>query len=113
MTPSPSTRSPWLSALLALFMVLVLPACWYGALARAQSLGIAAPSSSNNNEERDEHEEREIEVADAAGQRPPVPRPEPEPAERRHVVAPALAPTRLASVAPPVHPSRFSERRLR
>jgi hypothetical protein len=109
---STSARTAWLSALLALFLVLVLPACWYGALARAQALDRAAPSSSNNNEEREEHEDHDIELREALGQRPPrssAPRRD----VSRRAAPPVLEPTRLASVGPAVHPSRFSERRLR
>jgi hypothetical protein len=109
---STSARTAWLSALLAMFLVLVLPACWFGALARAQALDRAAPSSSNNNEEREEHEGRESEPREAFGQRPPRSSAPARDASRR-AATPVLEPTRLASVAPAVHPSRFSERRLR
>jgi hypothetical protein len=104
------TRRSWISASLALFMVFVVPMCWFGALARAKALNIPGPSSSNNNEEREEHEETEISVRDAQGSRPPVfAAPElRSPAER--VDAPA--PRQLASVAHLLEPSVFSVRRL-
>ena len=105
------TRSAWIGALLALFMVFVLPACWFGALARAQELGMAAPSSSNNNEEREEHEEREIATRDAQGNRPPPPPPVATRAERAR--GPIVAPTFVvAPVAHPLELSVLSVRRL-
>lgn len=64
------------AALVAVFMVFVLPACWFGALERASRLGTLAPSSSNSNEEREEHEEHEVATRDPQGQRPPVEGPE-------------------------------------
>jgi hypothetical protein len=101
-----------ISALLAFFLVLVLPSCWYGALTRAAVLGSDGPSSSNNNEEREEHQETSEEEVVAVGTRPPPP----ERVERVEtvVLAPVLlpVPTKLVSVALPPHPAQFSVRRL-
>lgn len=63
----------WIGALVALYLVVLFPACWSGAQIRAKQLGLAGPSSSNNNEEREEHEQHEAFVHDALGQRPPPP----------------------------------------
>lgn len=106
-----STRAS-ISALLALFLVLVLPSCWYGALTRAAVLGAEGPSTSNNNEEREEHQETSEDEAAAIGTRPPPP----ERVERVETVFSVpvivLAPPKLVSVAPPPHPAQFSVRRL-
>ncbi len=83
-----------LAALVGFFMVFVLPACWFGALERANRLGTLAPSSSNSNEEREEHEEQEVVTRDAQGQRPPVPR----------VVVEVKAPVQRVAVAMPAAP---------
>jgi hypothetical protein len=42
-------------ALLALFMVFVLPACWFGMMSQARAQGLPPPSSANNNEEHETH----------------------------------------------------------
>lgn len=100
----------WIGALVALYLVVLFPACWSGAQIRAKQVGLAGPSSSNNNEEREEHEQQEVFVQDAQGQRPPpVPTSIDTPAARvqiAHVV-------RLTDslVAAP-EPSDFSVRRL-
>ena len=102
--------------LLTTFMVMVLPMCWYGALAHAAVLGIEGPPTSNNNEEREEHDERDDGEKEGFGTRPPDP---PAPIARSHhgtsIVQPAATapPAITASVAPAVHPSQFSVRRLR
>ena len=97
---------------MALFLVLVLPACWYATLSRATLLGTEAPSSSNSNEEREEHQESGEDEVVAVGTRPPPP----ERVERAPsvVVVPVIVPvvTKLVSVAPAPHPSQFSVRRL-
>jgi hypothetical protein len=100
------SKNPLISALLALFMVFVIPVCWYGALARAD----ATQNSNNNNEEREEHEER-----DESSARPTVSRPvPPKPAivEVAQKAPPFVAPRIIASQAHAPIPSRFSERRL-
>lgn len=103
-------RRTWLSAALALFMVFVLPMCWFGALTRAKALNIPGPSSSNNNEEREEHEQSEVTIRDAQGVRPPLEAP--VSAARDSIVrVEALAPRELVSVAVP-EPSVLSVRRL-
>lgn len=112
MSRSSYFRNAWMAAFIAAFMVLVLPACWFGALERAAAQGRAAPSSSNNNEEREEHQEQEIEVRDIAGRRPPSP---PRTFANRASSRPTVAAPRsivAVSVAAPVVPSKFSERRL-
>ncbi len=92
-------------------MVFVLPACWAGALIRAQQQKIAAPSTSNNNEEREEHEHREIEARDGEHRRP-----EPPPPKARELpsrAAPIFATTSVAvSVVHPRTPFAVSVRRL-
>ena len=97
---------------MALFLVLVLPACWYASLSHAMLVGADALSSSSNNEEREEHQESEEGEVAAIGTRPPPP----ERVERAQcvVVAPVIVPvvTKLVSVAPAPHPSQFSVRRL-
>jgi hypothetical protein len=109
---SRSTCHTWIATLVAVFMVLVLPACWYGALERSNLFGTAAPSNANNNEEREEHEEHEVATTDVAGRRPPPPpkagpRATPKAIQRAHVRV------RIAeSVAHPAVPSKLSERRL-
>jgi hypothetical protein len=101
-----------IGALLALFLVLVLPACWYGALGRMQG-GLAATgsSSSNNNEEREEHQEREVMARDAKGSRPPDSTPV---RVRTQIVRVATREPllRVGSVAPPPNPAILSVRRL-
>ena len=109
-------RAPFLhrsvvSLLVAAFMVLVLPACWYGAVARAAAAGTQGPSSSNNNEEHEEREKPGTHKLDVVGRRPPPPQ------RHAHRVVRARANvtergTTAGSVAPVLHPSRFSVRRL-
>lgn len=104
----------WLAALIAGFLVLVLPSCWYGALARAQALNLQGPSSSNNNEEREEHERGEEEQRQALGTRPPPPaRSSARTSVLRCVAATHTPAIRVASVAAVPHPAQFSIRRLR
>jgi len=105
----------WLAALVAGFLVLVRPACWYGALTRAQALNLQAPSNANSNEEREEHQEHEEHEVAAVGNRPPPP---PSGAPARTSVSRTLAAARtpsilVASIAPVPHPAQFSIRRLR
>src|SRR5688572_29472281 len=103
-----STQS-WLGLLLTLFMVLVLPSCWYGTLQRAI---VASDIPANGNEEeRDEHEQEQHKEEVDRRTSPP---PQTAPAPIAHPpITSAAAPSRavVASVAPPVHPSRFSVRR--
>lgn len=100
---------------MASFMVLVLPACWYGAMTQAAILGTSGPSTSNSNEERDEHETHDETEAAPHRTRPPVP-PSPSshdiPVDR---LRPSSSSSQViaTSVAPPRHPSQFSVRRLR
>jgi hypothetical protein len=104
----------WIAALVAGFLVLVLPACWYGALARAQALNVQGPSSSNNNEEREEHERGEETQRQALGTRPPPPaRSSARIEAARFVVAQPAPAILVASIAPVPHPAQFSIRRLR
>src|SRR5688572_25660414 len=105
------TRTAWLGALVALYMVLVLPVCFFGRMIQAVELGLPAPSNSNNNEEREEHEPAEITVRDVQGVRPPLP--DPDLIARRVVARIEVPPPRvLPSVAHPPLPSSFSVRRL-
>ncbi len=104
----------WLAALIAGFLVLVLPSCWYGALARAQALNVQGPSSSNNNEEREEHERGEETQRQALGTRPPPPARTSARTLAARFVAAQPAPTILvASLAHVPHPAQFSIRCLR
>lgn len=112
MSRSTYYRNAWVAALVAAFMVLVLPACWFGALERAVAQGRTAPSSSNNNEEREEHQEHVADVRDEAGRRPPSP---PQALSQYTSSRPTVSSPRsivAVSVAAPVVPSKFSERRL-
>jgi hypothetical protein len=105
-------HTTWLSAFLALFMVLVLPACWYGAVERARALGQVGPSSANNNEEeRHEDEEREVGVVDAFGHPPPQPPTEPAAFVVTTIVT-HTPPALVASVALAPEPSLYSVKRL-
>ncbi len=70
---NPTAARRWIGAIVAVYFVLLFPACWSGAQIRAQQQGLVGPSSSNNNEEREEHEQHEVVVRDAQGQRPPRP----------------------------------------
>jgi hypothetical protein len=103
-----------MSAFLALFMVLVLPACWYGALERARAIGLVGPSAANNNEEeRHEDEEREVNVVDAFGHPPPQPpRMTPATFVVTTIATHTTTPTLVASVALAPEPSRYSVKRL-
>lgn len=105
----------WLAALVAGFLVLVLPACWYGALARANAQNVAGPSNANSNEEREEHQEREEHEVTAVGNRPPPPaRRAATRSDEVRIVAATRTPSMLvASIAPVPHPAQFSIRRLR
>lgn len=102
----------WLSAFFALFMVLFLPACMYGALSRTDP---SWSSSNSNEEERHEHGVRKLAGLESRNKRMPVPRVR---AVRTPLVRPlpTVAPREMvivASVAPALEPSRFSVRRLR
>ena len=96
---------------MALFMVFVLPVCWFGMMAQARQLGLPAQGSSNNNEEREEHETAEITVRDAQGVRPRAPG---RVLAARPVVArPDVPPPRVRrSVTHVPEPSVLSVRRL-
>lgn len=107
-----STHTAWISGVIALFLVLMLPACWYGALSRAYVAGTSAPSSSNNNEEREEHEERKEEELTAFASPPPPPETAARSFETTRVALVLLNPTVKTSVAPKLHVSQFSVRRL-
>lgn len=101
----------WIGAFVALYLVLLFPACWSGAQIRAKQLGLVGPSSSNNNEEREEHEQHEAFVHDARGQRPPPPPPvSTEPSATRVQIA--YVPRLADSLVPPPETSDFSVRRL-
>jgi hypothetical protein len=102
----------WLSAFMVLFMVAVLPACWYGALERALASGQGF-STANSNEEREEKEEHDVEERESLGRRPPPPPREiPRTADIVRVLAAPRVQPLAASIAQPPEPSRFSERRL-
>ncbi len=105
----------WLAAFVAGFLVLVLPACWYGALARANALNVPGPSNANSNEEREEHEERQEHEVTTVGNRPPpaTSRPAARTAVVRIVAATSTPSMLVASIAPVPHPAQFSIRRLR
>jgi hypothetical protein len=99
----------WIGLLLTLFMVLVLPSCWYGTLQRA-----IAPQdvpANANEEEREEHEQEHAQVEIARRTAPPPLPGAPQTAKELPAIAVATQPVRLASVAPPVHPSLYSVRR--
>jgi hypothetical protein len=99
----------WIGLLLTLFLVLVLPSCWYGTLSRAV---VASDIPANSGEEeRDEHEqEHATEVARRSS--PPPARPATAAVKALSAVGtPAPMLVRVASVAPPVHPSLYSVRR--
>ena len=102
----------WIAAALSLFLVFVLPACWSGALTRAWVELGQGPSSNNTNEEREEREHSEEGDAARLSTRPPA-EASAKIAEGPRAAPPRQLPVRLASVAPKLHPSRFSERRLR
>lgn len=101
----------WIAALLSLFLVFVLPACWSGAMTRAWTERGQGPQSNNTNEEREERE-----LAEESDEARMAARPDPTPAT--HVAElPRVAPvfygrTLVASVAAKPHPLRFSERSL-
>lgn len=114
MSRSTYHRNVWVSFLLATFMVLVLPACWAGALIRARALAQGPTISSNTNEEeREEHDERDSGQRDHSRRRPPPP---PQPAARdiqiTRVQTIATTPTIVASVAPSPEPRVLSVKRL-
>ncbi len=105
----------WLAAIVAVFLVVVLPWCWYGAQAQAQALNLPGPSNANSNEEREEHEGHGEQEVETRGNRPPPP---PRGASARatgtRIVAAHREPSIVvASVAPVPHPAQFSIRRLR
>lgn len=106
-------NTTYLSALLAFFMVVVLPACWAGALIAQRSIPGSSVNANLNEEERHEDGEEETEVRDLAGRRPPPPAPSERPlvhVTRLHVVA--TTSTIVASVADLPEPSVLSVRRL-
>ncbi|HVK76610.1 MAG TPA: hypothetical protein VM734_24960 [Kofleriaceae bacterium] len=87
-------------------MVLVLPYCWYDTLQRAPQ---NIPANANE-EEREEHESEQAQEVARRATPPPLPAP-PRLVRTLPVAVVAHEPVRLASVAPPVHPSRLSVRR--
>jgi hypothetical protein len=97
--------------LLALFMVLVVPSCWFGTLERANGNSALIPPNGNE-EEREEHDaSAEHRVVRRIA--PPPGRPSPSTivdTQRAPVVRVA---SKLPDVGPTLHPSRFSVRRLR
>ena len=97
---------------LSVFLVLVLPACWYGAMTRAAILGVQAPSAANSNEEREDHKGHEEVHAVAGSTRTPPPDAVPPASTRVVVFTHVHAPTRVLAGALAPHPSRFSVRRL-
>lgn len=107
----PGNSSTWIAAVLSLFLVFVLPICWSGAMTRAFADRAQGPSNSNSNEEREEREQGEEITAARPAAQPPT--------EATLLVVETPRPLAhhdeeiLASVAPKLHPSRFSERRLR
>ena len=98
-----------IATLVAVFMVFVLPACWFGALERANRLGTLAPSTSNSNEEREEHQPAEITIRDAKGDRPLDEKP---PADVRVVQVEPPAPRTYARRGHVPQQSVLSVRRL-
>jgi len=109
----------WLSAAIALFLVAVLPACWFGAKT-AIALAAASPGATNNgnsDEEREDHRHAAC-ITVAARVRPAQPaRP---PVVARPALSTALAPRARAPWPPALAPgtphwlacARLSVRRL-
>lgn len=106
-----NSHTAWISAAIALFLVLVLPACWYGALTRSFVAG-SAPLTSNNNEEREEHEERKVDELTESSDPPPPPQRTARLIRLTRVARVMHSPTVKTSVAAKVHVSQFSVRRL-
>jgi len=103
----------WIATALALFLVFLLPACVSSAWTRNWiEQGQPANTGGNTNEEREEREHVEEEARLHASRididRPPVEVELVQP-PLRHAHSATVA---FASVAPKLHPSRFSERRL-
>lgn len=113
LVPTPLRLRRLITLSLSVFLVLVLPACWYGAMTQAARLGVAAPTAANSNEEREDHDGHE-EVHQLAGSSRTPPPDDVPPAAARAIVTLAYlhAPTRVPAGAPAPHPSRFSVRRL-
>lgn len=104
------TRTAWISAFVALFMVFILPACWSGLLAQARAQGLPPPSAANNNEEREEHAPPE--QLQAHGVRRLAPD-DPDPVFRAVVARVELPPPRkLASLIDLSKPAVLFVRRL-
>lgn len=63
----------WLSAVVALFLVAVLPACWFGAKASAAAALVPATPSTNSDEEHEDHRHITVATRERAAQpvRPP------------------------------------------
>jgi len=99
----------WLGLLLTLFMVLVLPSCWYGTVQRA--LVASDIPANGNEEEREEHDQEQHKEEVARRTTPPPDTASAPSAQTRPATPPAPVRVVVASVAPPVHPSRFSVRR--
>jgi len=112
----PKQLNHWLAALVAVFLVAVLPWCWYGAQEQAHAQSVPGPSNASSNEEREEHESHGEQEVEARGTRPPLPPRRgtlARPADSR-IVATTRGPSILvASFAPVPHPAQFSVRRQR
>ena len=101
----------WTATIVSLFLVFVLPVCWATAMTQAWVERGQGPSSNNNtNEEREEREIVEDGELAQVGTRPA----EPDLVE----LAPSaprtpyrVRPLRV-SIAPKLHPSQFSVKRL-
>lgn len=110
----PVTRRRWIDPLVAVLLILVLSGCWSAVMSASPLDNSSDPVPSPPDEEREKQEsesEGEAQVV-RVRVRPP------EPPQAAVATAPKQKPvtypasTRLASVAPKSHPSRFSVRRL-
>lgn len=107
--PSASKRA-WSSALLSIFMVVVLPACFYGGLLRAE---IVSSSGNSNEEHREEHREEAERLEELKDVAPRIWRPVTFHRAPRPVSIQFEPVAAQRSVNPYIpHPSRYSERRL-
>lgn len=100
---------------MSVFLVLVLPLCWYGALTQAAILGAQAPSAADSNEEPEDHDGHEEGDALASTTRAPrAPHVGPaSPTHRRDAgIRVVHAAARLCVGLPAPHPSLLSVRRL-
>lgn len=112
LVPSPIQLRRLVTLSLSVFLVLVLPACWYGAMTRAAILGAQSPSAANSNEEREDHDGHEEVHAVAGSTRTPPSDAVPPVSARAVAVSYAHAPTRVPAGALAPHPSLLSVRRL-